>query len=162
MSTAAERDRARQAAGKAGKAALTGTFDEGDPTEAARQSVIDREMAAATRRRAEANDQAAADQYRAGRDAARADQRARSRSKTAGKAKGKAKAKGRKVARATATPLASARTGTWIGIAAGTLGLVLLRNALQSVDTVTGVAGSVKRGLDWLQDPDAIIKFKGD
>jgi hypothetical protein len=83
---------------------------------------------------------------------------ARKRSSSASRKRNTAAA--RKIARQAVNPPRAVRSGTAIGVAAGTVGLVVLYVALTNASILGGFLGGIRRGLDWLSSPTAVIPFK--
>jgi hypothetical protein len=109
-------------------------------------------MTTAERRVIAAQDRAARDQYRAGRKAGQA---ARART-----GRGPAAKAGRKVQRAARHPVTATRSGSWTGLAVGSLGLILLFNFLTAAKDLAGLLGGIQRGIRWLADPHAVIPYR--
>jgi hypothetical protein len=170
MTTAAERQRAREQRARPARR-LTGTWDEGDPDEKARQDAIGERMDRDLKARAAKTDRERQDIYRSGRDEARREHHERDRTRRQAKAKGKV-AKGRgvtkravrrrtkRVATAARSPVRAAQSGTWVGVVVASLGLVLVYDFVSNAEQVGGFLGGLQRAVAWLADPNAVIEFK--
>jgi histone H1/5 len=76
------------------------------------------------------------------------------------KAKTRTKRQARTVARKSLHPVAAARTGTAVGLLAGTIGLSFFYLALTNAEAFAKMLDGISMAFDWLKDPTKTIPFK--
>jgi hypothetical protein len=87
------------------------------------------------------------------------DRKTATRKKSASRSRKKAAAAARPVLRQAVNPVRAASSGTAVGVAAATVGLVVLYVALTNASILEGFLSGIRRGFDWLASPTAVIPF---
>lgn len=162
---AAGRDKARASGAAARRRArATGSWDELDRTDPPTESPVTKAMSSRLKREAAGRDaevKKASDAGKAeGQKAERDKAKAAKANKVKSSARRQAKRTGRQFSTAARRPAAAARSGSMVGILAGSLALILLYDFLIRSDQVAGFLAGPVKAVQWLSDPHAVIPFK--